>query len=58
MARLLRVYVWLGVWEQNAKAIRFYEKNSFVAFDKHIFILGDEAQTDIMMQLVLTKQPE
>jgi ribosomal protein S18 acetylase RimI-like enzyme len=44
-------YVWLGVWEQNPRAIRFYEKNGFVAFDKHIFKLGDEEQTDIMMKL-------
>ncbi|WP_421940112.1 GNAT family N-acetyltransferase [Pedobacter sp.] len=46
--------VWLGVWEENLKAIRFYEKNGFVAFDKHIFHLGDEAQTDIMMRKTLS----
>ncbi|MVT09300.1 GNAT family N-acetyltransferase [Chitinophaga tropicalis] len=43
-------YVWLGVWEHNTKAIRFYEKNGFVPFDKHVFILGDDEQTDIMMK--------
>ena len=47
------IYVWLGVWEQNVKAIRFYEKNGFKAFDKHIFTLGNEEQTDIMMKLRL-----
>jgi len=46
-------YVWLGVWEQNPRAIRFYEKNGFVPFDKHIFKLGDDEQTDIMMKLKL-----
>jgi ribosomal protein S18 acetylase RimI-like enzyme len=46
-------YVWLGVWEKNTRAIRFYQKNGFVAFDKHIFKLGDEEQTDIMMKLQL-----
>lgn len=46
-------YVWLGVWEQNSRAIRFYEKNGFVAFDKHIFQLGKDKQTDIMMKLKL-----
>jgi len=46
--------VWLGVWEENPKAIRFYEKNGFVAFDKHIFNLVDEAQTDIMMRKTLS----
>lgn len=44
-------YIWLGVWEENHKAIQFYSKNGFVPFDKHIFTLGDEAQTDIMMKL-------
>ena len=46
-------YVWLGVWEHNPKAIRFYEKNGFVAFDEHTFRFGDEDQRDIMMKLVL-----
>ena len=43
-------YVWLGVWEENPRAIRFYEKNGFVAFDKHIFKLGEDEQTDILMK--------
>ncbi|MGO1787256.1 MAG: GNAT family N-acetyltransferase [Sphingobacterium sp.] len=46
-------WVWLGVWEENPRAIRFYEKNGFVEFDKHIFTLGDEEQTDLMMRLKL-----
>ncbi|PXY47386.1 GNAT family N-acetyltransferase [Flavobacterium hydrophilum] len=48
-------YVWLGVWEENQRAIKFYEKNGFVEFDKHIFKLGNDEQTDIMMKLQLTK---
>lgn len=48
-------YVWLGVWEQNPRAIRFYKKNGFVEFDKHVFILGNDEQTDIMMKLKLQK---
>ena len=46
-------FVWLGVWEENKKALQFYTKNGFVEFDQHIFVLGDEAQTDIMMKLEL-----
>jgi ribosomal protein S18 acetylase RimI-like enzyme len=46
-------YVWLGVWEKNPRAINFYKKNGFVEFDKHIFKLGDDEQTDIMMRLKL-----
>lgn len=43
-------YVWLGVWEHNQKAISFYTKNGFIAFDKHDFILGKDIQTDILMR--------
>lgn len=48
-------YVWLGVWEANKRAIQFYTKNGFVTFDQHVFVLGDEAQTDIMMKLQLSQ---
>jgi ribosomal protein S18 acetylase RimI-like enzyme len=46
-------YVWLGVWEKNKRALQFYSKNGFVEFDQHVFVLGDDAQTDIMMKLEL-----
>ena len=46
-------YIWLGVWEENPRAISFYKKNGFVEFDKHIFRLGNDEQTDIMMKLKL-----
>ena len=48
-----KALVWLGVWEENLRAIRFYEKNGFTPFDKHIFKLGQDDQTDIMMRKVL-----
>lgn len=44
-------YLWLGVWEENHRALNFYRKNGFVPFDKHIFKMGDEEQTDWMMKL-------
>lgn len=46
-------YIWLGVWEENKRAVSFYSKNGFTQFDKHIFRLGDEEQTDLMMKKVL-----
>ena len=49
-------YVWLGVWEENPRAISFYKKNGFIEFDKHIFKLGNEEQTDTMMKLKLNKE--
>lgn len=50
------VYIWLGVWENNTQAIRFYNKNGFVEFDRHLFLLGEDRQTDIMMKLVLSQK--
>ena len=46
-------YVWLGVWEENHRAIRFYEKNGFEIFGKHDFVLGKDVQTDLLMKLKL-----
>lgn len=42
--------VWLGVWEHNARAIAFYEKWGFERFGEHVFMLGNDAQTDLMMK--------
>lgn len=44
-------YLWLGVWKENHRALAFYKKNGFIEFDKHIFKLGNDPQTDIMMKL-------
>ena len=46
-------YIWLGVWEENPRAIRFYQKQGFVEFGEHIFQLGDEAQRDVLMKKTL-----
>lgn len=46
-------YLWLGVWENNINAIRFYEKQGFEKFDTHIFQLGEDKQTDNLMKLIL-----
>jgi GNAT superfamily N-acetyltransferase len=45
--------VWLGVWEKNFHAIDFYEKHGFVPFGHHLFKLGADEQTDILMRLHL-----
>ncbi len=47
------VYVWLGVWELNPHAIRFYNRNGFVQFSTHIFRIGGEDQTDHLMKKML-----
>ena len=42
--------MWLGVWEYNPRAQRFYEKNGFRVVGSHVFLLGKDAQTDLLMQ--------
>ena len=48
--KLGKTSIWLGVWEKNPRAIRFYEKNGFIAFDSHVFQMGNDEQTDILMR--------
>lgn len=47
-------YIWLGVWEENTKAIRFYEKKGFIKFGKHPYYIGKDKQMDWLMKLDLT----
>ena len=44
-------FLWLGVWEHNTSAIRFYERYDFKKFDEHSFYLGKDQQTDWLMKL-------
>lgn len=45
--------LWLGVWERNPRAIRFYEKCGFVDVGSHPFLLGTDLQTDRVIEYVL-----
>lgn len=47
--------LWLGVWERNPRAIAFYRKCGFVEVGAHVFRLGDDAQTDLIMQRELAR---
>lgn len=51
-------FIWLGVWEENHRAIGFYTKNGFVVFNKHVFTLGDDNQTDLLMKLEIKNQKQ
>ncbi|WP_337043002.1 GNAT family N-acetyltransferase [Emticicia sp. 17c] len=42
--------IWLGVWENNPKAMKFYEKMGYTRFGEHTFVLGEEVQTDYLMK--------
>ena len=46
-------WLWLGVWEKNPRAIRFYEKWGFETFGTHEFLMGEDRQTDLVMRLRL-----
>ena len=46
-------YLWLGVWEKNTNAIRFYEKNGFIKFGRHPYYIGNDKQMDWLMKLNL-----
>jgi ribosomal protein S18 acetylase RimI-like enzyme len=48
-----KTYIWLGVWEHNPRAIAFYTKLGYTAFSSHIFMLGHDKQTDILMKKIL-----
>ena len=41
--------LWLGVWEQNIRAIKFYERQGFRKFDTHPYFIGSDEQTDWLM---------
>lgn len=50
---LNKEFVWLGVWENNTRALTFYEKHGFIKFDTHIFTLGNDEQKDYLYKLDL-----
>ena len=46
--------LWLGVWERNARAIKFYEKQGFETVGNQDFMLGKDRQRDLVMARRLT----
>jgi len=45
--------VWLGVWEHNEPAKRFYQKWGFERFSQHDFVMGTDTQTDFLLKKTL-----
>lgn len=43
-------YLFLGVWEFNPRARRFYEKNGFYRIGAHTFVMGDDPQIDFLLR--------
>lgn len=43
-------WIWLGVWEHNAEAQRFYQRWGFEKFSEHVFQMGDDPQIDWLLK--------
>lgn len=48
-----KAYIWLGVWERNIRAIKFYRKRGFKQFGTHPYFIGNDKQTDWLLRLDL-----
>lgn len=48
-----KAFIWLGVWEHNPKAIRFYQRHGFTKFGEHPYFIGTDKQTDWLLRLDL-----
>ncbi|MGH2570074.1 MAG: GNAT family N-acetyltransferase [bacterium] len=52
--RWRRETMWLGVWEENARAIIFYERWGFRRVGTHEFVFGGKAYDDLVMARSIT----
>jgi len=50
-------YLWLAVWENNHKAIKFYEGNGMFKFDKYNYYISGELQKDLLMRIEIKNIP-
>ncbi len=46
-------FLWLGVWQENTSAVRFYERHHFKIFSEHPYYIGKDKQMDWLMKLDL-----
>ncbi len=46
-------FLWLGVWQENTNAVRFYQKHGFKKFGTHPYFIGKDEQTDWLMRCEL-----
>jgi len=47
---LAKKSVWLGVWENNFPAQKFYQRFDFQRYSEHKFIMGESVQTDYILK--------
>jgi ribosomal protein S18 acetylase RimI-like enzyme len=41
--------LWLGVWENNHKALGFYARSGFREVGEHVFRIGDQVDRDLIL---------
>ena len=46
---------WLGVWEENPRAIAFYRKQGFVEVGRKVFMVGTDPQRDLVLARPLNR---
>ncbi|SDQ15791.1 GNAT family N-acetyltransferase [Flagellimonas zhangzhouensis] len=56
--KMEKTFIWLGVWEHNTNAIRFYQRHGFQKFDEHPYFIGDDKQTDWLLRIRLKDFPQ
>lgn len=49
--------LWLGVWEHNQRALRFYTRQGFVDVGSHVFMVGADRQIDRIMARPVAAAP-
>lgn len=49
-SKTTKTFLWLGVWEHNKAAIKFYETNGFSKFGMHPYFIGKDKQMDWLMR--------
>lgn len=48
--------LWLGVWEHNSRAQAFYHRWGFRRVGEHVFQLGSDPQTDLILERPVTER--
>ena len=48
---LEKEFMWLGVWDQNPKAIEFYQSQGMIICGKHTFDFAGDPQSDYVMKI-------
>lgn len=49
--------LWLSVWQENARAIAFYQKSKFETIGTGKFLMGEDLQSDFIMERAVAKPP-